>query len=63
MGDREEHNSGVDAAMVGNVVSLRGVLENYPAALDKTLVQILPDEDHHTLQGTSISRGLRFLLG
>jgi len=63
VGDREEHISGADAAMVGNVVSLQGVLENYPAAFDKTLVQILPDEDHHTLQGISISRGLRFLLG
>jgi predicted alpha/beta superfamily hydrolase len=63
VGDREEHISGAAAAMVGNVVSLQGVLENYPTAFDKTLVKILPDEDHHTLHGTSISRGLRFLLG
>jgi predicted alpha/beta superfamily hydrolase len=62
VGEREEHISGAYASMVGNVVALRGVLENYPTAFDKTLVQILPDEDHHTLQGTSISRGLRFLL-
>lgn len=62
VGEREEHISGAFASMVGNVVALRGVLENYPAAFEKTTVQILPDEDHHTLHGTSISRGLRFLL-
>jgi predicted alpha/beta superfamily hydrolase len=62
VGDREEHISGAFAAMVGNVVSLKGVIDNYPAAFEKTLVQVLPDEDHHTLHGTAISRGLRFLL-
>jgi predicted alpha/beta superfamily hydrolase len=45
-GEREEHISGAFASTVGNVVALRGVLENYPAAFDKTTVQILPDEDH-----------------
>ena len=62
VGDREERISGAFASMVGNVVGLRGVLDNYPAAFDKSLVQILPDEDHHTLHGIAISKGLRFLL-
>jgi hypothetical protein len=62
VGDREERISGAFAAMVGNVVSLKGVLDNYPMAFEKTLVQVLPDEDHHTLHGTAISRGLRLLL-
>lgn len=62
VGDREEHISGAFAAMVGNVVSLKGVLDNFPTAFEKILVQVLPDEDHHTLHGSAISRGLRFLL-
>ena len=62
VGEREERIAGALASMVGNVVALRGVLENYPTAFEKTLVQILPDEDHHTLHGIAISRGLRFLL-
>jgi predicted alpha/beta superfamily hydrolase len=62
VGEREERIAGAFASMVGNVVALRGVLENYPTAFEKTLVQILPDEDHHTLHGIAISRGLRFLL-
>jgi hypothetical protein len=62
VGEREERIAGAVASMVGNVVALRGVLDNYPTAFEKTLVQILPDEDHHTLHGIAISRGLRFLL-
>ena len=62
VGEREERIAGAFASMVGNVVALRGVLENYPTAFEKTLVQILPDEDHHTLHGIAITRGLRFLL-
>jgi predicted alpha/beta superfamily hydrolase len=62
VGDREERISGAFASMVGNVVALKGVLDNYPTAFEKTSVQILPDEDHHTLHGTALSRGLRFLL-
>jgi hypothetical protein len=48
--------------MVGNVVALRGVLENYSTAFEKTLVQILPDADHQTVHAIAISKGLRFLL-
>ena len=63
LGEREERISGAFASMVGNVVALRGVLDNYPAAFEKkTSVQILTDEDHHTLHVTALSRGLRFLL-
>jgi predicted alpha/beta superfamily hydrolase len=62
VGEREERIAGAFASMVGNVVALRAVLENYPTAFEKTLVRILPDEDHHTLHGIAISRGLRFLL-
>jgi predicted alpha/beta superfamily hydrolase len=62
VGEREERIAGALASMVGNVVSLKGVLENYPTAFEKTLVQILPDEDHHTLHAIAISKGLRFLL-
>jgi predicted alpha/beta superfamily hydrolase len=62
VGEREERISGAFASMVGNVVALKGVLENYPAAFEKTSVEILPNDDHHTLQGVSISKGLRFLL-
>jgi predicted alpha/beta superfamily hydrolase len=62
VGEREERISGAYFSMVGNVVSLKGVLDDCPAAFEKTTVQILPDEDHHTLQGVSITNGLRFLL-
>lgn len=62
VGEREERVSGAFAGMVANVVGLRGVLDNYQTAFEKTTIQVLPDEDHHTLHGMAISRGLRFLL-
>ncbi|MBS0580655.1 MAG: alpha/beta hydrolase [Proteobacteria bacterium] len=62
VGEREEHISGAYPSMVGDVIALKGVLENYPNAFEKNLIQVLPEEDHHTLQGTALSRGLRFLL-
>ncbi len=62
VGSREEKIAGPIASMVGNVTALKNLLAGYPHAFDARLIQILPDEDHHTVQAIALSRGLRFLL-
>ncbi len=62
IGSREERVAGTGARMVSNVVELRALLKQYPKAFNNVWTEILPDEDHHTVQGISLSRGLRFLL-
>jgi predicted alpha/beta superfamily hydrolase len=62
VGDREEQISGPIARMTSNVIALRSLLKRYPKAFNSVWIEVLPDEDHHTVQGISLSRGLRFLL-
>lgn len=61
VGDREEQDGGLAASMVGNVTALRAILDAHPQAFASTHIEIMPNEDHFTLHGRAISRGLRFL--
>ena len=62
VGSREEKIAGPIASMVGNVTAFKELLASYAHAFDACLIQVLPDEDHHTVQAIALSRGLRFLL-
>ena len=62
VGEREERIAGTAAKMTSNVLDFGRLVAEHRSSFGRATVSVLPNESHHTILATAVTRGLQFLI-